>query len=819
MAINVDKSISQAPQGIEELAAQQPAMEIQIENPDSVTLDDGSMEITIIPGKEKDDEFNNNLAEDMDEGELTELSGDLIGEYDADINSRKDWLTTYVDGLELLGLKVEDRTEPWPGACNVFHPLMTEALVKFQAETMMETFPAAGPVKTIIVGKQTPEKEEAAHRVREDMNYQLTDTMPEYRPEHERMLWGLGLAGNAFKKVYFDPSLERQVAMYVPAEDIVVPYGASNLETAERVTHVMRKTPNELKKLQVAGFYRDVDLGEPFLDIDEAEKKIAEKLGFNPSEDDRFKILEIHVNLDLENGDSEDGIALPYVVTIEKGTSTILAIRRNWNPDDKLKAKRQHFVHYGYIPGFGFYCFGLIHLIGAFAKSGTMILRQLVDAGTLSNLPGGMKSRGLRIKGDDTPIAPGEWRDVDVPSGAIRDNILPLPYKEPSQVLNMLMNQIIEEGRAFANAEGLKVSDMSANAPVGTTLAILERTLKVTSAIQARIYYAMKQEFKLLKGIIRDYTPKEYSYDPDVGDRRAKQADYDNVDVIPVSDPNAATMSQKVVQYQAVMQMAQANPQIYDLAELNKQMLEVLGVKNIGKLIPAAEDKKPKDPVTENMALINGTPVKAFLYQDHEAHIKVHMAAMQDPKIAQLIGQNPQAQVIQAAAMAHINEHIAFEYRKQIEDQLGIPLPNPEDEIPKEEEVQISRLASQAAQQLLQKNTAETQQQVAQQQAQDPLIQMQQQELQLKAQEVQIKAQKTMADIELDKARLQLDKAKMDSQERIEGVKIGAKTTFDKEKLQADQQARGVELGMQAVHKQQDMQLSNNKKDQQQPKE
>ena len=819
MADNIDKSLAQAPQGLEELAMGQPDLSIEIENPESVTLDDGSMEITIEPGKEQDDEFNDNLAEDMDEGQLTELSGDLIGDYDADIASRKDWLTTYVDGLELLGLKIEDRTEPWPGACNVYHPLMTEALVKFQAETMMETFPAAGPVKTIIVGKQTPEKEEAAHRVREDMNYQLTDMMPEYRPEHERMLWGLGLSGNAFKKVYYDPSIERQVAMYVPAEDIVVPYGASNLETAERVAHVMRKTPNELKKLQVAGFYRDVDLGEPFLDIDEAEKKIAEKLGFNPSEDDRFKILEMHVNLDLENGDSEDGIALPYVVTIEKGTGTILAIRRNWNPDDKLKAKRQHFVHYGYIPGFGFYCFGLIHLIGAFAKSGTMILRQLVDAGTLSNLPGGMKSRGLRIKGDDTPIAPGEWRDVDVPSGAIRDNILPLPYKEPSQVLNMLMNQIIEEGRAFANAEGLKVSDMSANAPVGTTLAILERTLKVTSAIQARIYYAMKQEFKLLKGIIRDYTPEEYSYDPDIGDRRAKQADYDNVDVIPVSDPNAATMSQKVVQYQAVMQMAQANPQIYDLAELNKQMLEVLGVKNIGKLIPTAEDKKPKDPVTENMALINGTPVKAFIYQDHEAHIKVHMAAMQDPKIAQLIGQNPQAQVIQAAAMAHINEHIAFEYRKQIEDQLGIPLPNPEDEIPKEEEVQISRLASQAAQQLLQKNTAETQQQVAQQQAQDPLIQMQQQELQIKQQEVQIKAQKTMADIEIDKARLQLDKAKMDSQERIEGVKIGAKTTFDKEKLQADQQTRGVELGMQAVHKQQDMQLSNSKKNQQQPEE
>jgi hypothetical protein len=604
----IEKGLSQAPQGIQELVEDQNALAIEIENPDSVTLDDGSMEITITPGKEVDDEFNDNLAEDMDEGQLTELSGDLIGEYDADINSRKDWLTTYVDGLELLGLKVEDRTEPWPGACNVYHPLMTEALVKFQAETMMETFPAAGPVKTQIVGKQTKEKEDAAERVKDDMNYQLTDCMPEYRPEHERMLWGLGLAGNAFKKVYYDPNLERQVSMYVPAEDIVVPYGASSLEMAERVTHVMRKTKNELRKLMVAGFYKDVDLGEPFLDVDEAEKKIAEKMGFNPTEDDRYKILEMHVNLDLENGDSEDGIALPYIVTIEKGTGTILSIRRNWNPDDKKQLKRQHFVHYGYIPGFGFYCFGLIHLIGAFAKSGTMILRQLVDAGTLSNLPGGMKSRGLRIKGDDTPIAPGEWRDVDVPSGAIRDNILPLPYKEPSQVLNQLMNQIIEEGRRFASAADMKVSDMNANSPVGTTLAILERTLKVMSAVQARIHYAMKQEFKLLAGIIRDYTPEEYSYEPEIGDRRAKQSDYDCCEVIPVSDPNAATMSQKVVQYQAVMQMAQANPQIYDQVELNRQMLEVLGVKNIGKLIPNADDKKPKDPVSENMDIINGKP-------------------------------------------------------------------------------------------------------------------------------------------------------------------------------------------------------------------
>jgi hypothetical protein len=830
---DIDKSLAQAPQGLEAMAADQPDLSIEIDNPESVTLDDGSMEITIIPGKDvAGDEFNANLAEDLDEGQLTELSGDLIGEYDADISSRKDWLTTYVDGLELLGLKVEDRTEPWPGACNVYHPLMTEALVKFQAETMMETFPAAGPVKTQIIGKQTPEKEEAAHRVQEDMNYQLTDMMPEYRPEHERMLWGLGLAGNAFKKVYFDPSLQRQVAMYVTAEDIVVPYGASNLETTERVTHVMRKTKNELRKLQVAGFYRDVDLGEPFLDIDEAEKKIAEKLGFNPSEDDRYKILEMHVNLDLENGDSEDGIAVPYVVTIEKGTGTILAIRRNWDPEDKLKAKRQHFVHYGYIPGFGFYCFGLIHLIGAFAKSGTMILRQLVDAGTLSNLPGGLKSRGLRIKGDDTPIAPGEFRDVDVPSGAIRDNILMLPYKEPSQVLNALMNQIIEEGRAFANAEGLKVSDMSANAPVGTTLAILERTLKVTSAIQARIYYAMKQEFKLLKGIIRDYTPPEYNYDPDVGDRRAKQSDYDDVDVIPVSDPNAATMSQKVVQYQAVMQMAQANPQIYDLAELNKQMLEVLGIKNIGKLIPAAEDKKPKDPVTENMALINGTPVKAFIYQDHEAHIKVHMAAMQDPKIAQLIGQNPMAQQIQAAAMAHINEHIAFEYRKQIEQELGVPLPAPDEVLPEDVEVQISRLSADAAQKLLGKDQAEiAQQQIAQQQ-QDPLIQMQQQELAIKQQEVQIKAQKAMADIQLDQEKLMLEKAKLDSQERLEGAKIGMKigsdkqkTEMDIQKFQADQQARGVELGLDVARSELDRQdtkevaIKNKKEQTQQPEE
>jgi hypothetical protein len=838
MADNIDKGLYQAPLGMDkEPNMADAALAIEIENPDSVTLDDGSMEITIEPGNEIDDEFNDNLAENLDEGTLTELAGDLLGDFQTDIESRKDWLNTYVEGLELLGLKVEDRTEPWPGACNVYHPLMTEALVKFQAETMMETFPAAGPVKTVIVGKQTIEKEQAAERVRDDMNYQLTEKMPEYRPEHERMLWGLGLAGNAFKKVYYDPSLGRQVSMYVTAEDIVVPYGASNLETCERITHVMRKTKNELKKLMVAGFYKDVELGEPSHTVDEAEKKIAEKMGFNASEDDRYKILEMHVNLDLENGDDEDGIALPYVVTIEQGTSTVLAIRRNWDPEDDLKAKRQHFVHYGYIPGFGFYCFGLIHLIGAFAKSGTMILRQLVDAGTLSNLPGGLKSRGLRIKGDDTPIAPGEFRDVDVPSGAIRDNILPLPYKEPSQVLNQLMNQIIDEGRAFANADGLKVSDMSANAPVGTTLAILERTLKVMSAVQARIYYAMKQEFKLLKIIIRDYTPDEYNYEPEVGDRRAKQSDYDNCDVIPVSDPNAATMSQKVVQYQAVMQMAQANPQIYDLPELNKQMLEVLGIKNINKLIPSTEDFKPKDPVSENMAIINGKPVKAFIYQDHQAHIQVHQAAMQDPKILQIVGQNPMAQQIQAAAMAHINEHVAFEYRKQIEEQLGVPLPGMDEVLPEDVEAEISKLMAQAAQQLLSKDQAEVQQQQAQQQQQDPLIQMQQQELAIKQQESQAKSQKMMADtqldqqkLELEKAKLELEKAKIDSQERVAGANLGAKIELDKQKMTAEEQrtraqqmAEGMRIGMDAENKKHEQEYDKQKlmheKEQKQPKE
>ena len=806
---NVDKGLYEAPKGMEELAQNESELEIEIVDPDEVNISVDGMEINIDPDRMEDDEFNLNLAEEMEDDLLNELADDLIEEYSGDVSSRKDWLDTYVDGLDLLGLKLEDRSEPWEGACNVYHPLLTETLVKFQAETMTETFPASGPVKTQIIGKETEECKDAAARVQENMNYQLTEKMTEYRPEHERMLWGLGLAGNAFKKVYYDPNLERQVSMYIPAEDIVVPYGASDLESAERVTHVMRKTQNELRKLQVAEFYKDVDLGEPTYDLDDVEKKIAEKMGFSATTDSRWKILEMHVDLDLEGYEDEQdgektGIALPYVVTIEKSTNTVLSIRRNWSQDDKTRQKRQHFVHYGYVPGFGFYHFGLIHLIGAFAKSGTMILRQLVDAGTLSNLPGGFKSRGLRIKGDETPISPAEFRDVDVPSGSIRDNILPLPYKEPSQVLNSLMNQIIDEGRRFASAADLKVSDMSANAPVGTTLAILERTLKVMSAVQARIHHSMRQELKLIKGVIRDFTPEDYAYTPETGSREAKQSDYDKVEVIPVSDPNAATMSQKVVQYQAVMQLAQQNPDIYDMVELNRQMLDVLGVKNADKLIPQKDDMKPMNPVTENMNIMNSKPVKAFIYQDSEAHIKTHMSFIKDPIVGEMIGQSPNATKIYSAMEAHIAEHIAFAYRQKLEEELGAPLPPPEEALPEDVEVELSRLVAKAGEQLLQKNTTEAQQQQQQQQQQDPLIQMQQQELQIKQMEAQAKAKKMTDDSAIDAARLQLDKAKMESQERIAGAKMGADAVSQQKELDAKEFMEGTKLGAEAVMKKQE---------------
>jgi hypothetical protein len=824
---DVDKGLYAAPKGMEQLAEEEQEIEIEIVDPEEVTIKTGDMEITIDPDAMEDEEFSKNLAEELSDKYMTELASDLLEDFSNDVNSRKDWLETYVDGLELLGLKIEERSEPWEGACAVYHPLLSEALVKFQAETMMETFPAAGPVKTSIIGKETPECLEAAARVQENMNYQLMDMMPEYRPEHERMLWGLGLSGNAFKKVYYDPTLERQVSLFVPAEDIVVPYGASNLETAERITHVMRKTKQEVYKLQQMGFYRDIELGDPDYDLDEVEKKIAEQMGFDATNDDRYKILEMNVNLDLEGYEDEDdgektGIALPYIVTIDKGTSEILSVRRNWNQFDEQQKRREHFVHYGYIPGFGFYCFGLIHLIGGFSKSGTMLLRQLVDAGTLSNLPGGFKARGLRIKGDDTPIGPAEWRDVDAPSGTIRDNLMPLPYKEPSQVLAGLMDKIIEEGRRFASAADMKVSDMSANSPVGSTLAILERTLKVMSAVNARIYYSMKKEFGLLKNIIRDYTDPNYRYDPATGTPGAKQDDYNKVNLIPVADPNAATMAQKVVQYQAVMQMAQQNPDIYDLPELNRQMLEVLGVKNINKLIPSKDDIKQLDPVSENMNIINGKPVKAFLDQDHEAHMAVHLAFAEDPKIRELVGQSQKAGMIQAAMEAHVAEHIAFQYRIEIEKQLGVPLPPSDEPLPVDVENEVARLTAPAAEKLLQANNAEAQQQKQQQEAEDPILQMQKAELQIKQEEVKIKGMKTMADIELDKAKLQLEKdkaivgtqkdvmleqARLETQKEIVGAQIGAKAEMEQKQINTKEVLEGAKLGAAAVNKQKDINL------------
>jgi hypothetical protein len=817
MAANMDKGLYEAPLGLDALAADEAPIEIEVVDPEEVRIGIDGMTIEFGKTEPRAEDFDANLAEFMGENDLASLAGELLGQYEQDLASRKDWLDTYIKGLKILGIRYEERTEPWPGACGVFHPLLMESAVKFQSETIMETFPAMGPVKTKIIGKETADKKDAAIRVADDMNYQLTEVMKEYRPEHERLLLSLALSGNAFKKVYYDPSLGRQTAVYIPAEDIVVPYGAANIETAERVTHRMRKTENQVKKLQYAGFYRDVDLGDPIRTMDEVEKQKAEDQGFSASMDDRFQLLEMHVNLDLagypdvDKDNNETGIALPYVVTIEKGTGTVLAIRRNWNEDDRLKEKRQHFVHYGYIPGFGFYYFGLIHLIGGHSKAATSLLRQLIDAGTLSNLPGGLKSRGLRIKGDDTPIAPGEFRDVDVPSGAIRDNILPLPYKEPSQTLAALMDRVVEDGRRFAAVSDLKVSDMSSQAPVGTTLAILERVLKVMSAVQARIYYTMKQEFKLLAGIIRDYTPEEYSYEPEVGNRKAKKADYDDVDVIPVSDPNAATMSQKVVQYQAVLQLSQTAPQLYDLPYLHRQMIEVLGVKNAEKIVPIADDMKPRDPITENMDAIMGKPMKAFMYQDHDAHLQAHLSLIQDPKIMQIVGQSPQGQTVMSAIMAHIMEHTAYKYRREIEKQLGAALPPPpndmeENELPPQVEVELSRLAAEAAGQLLQRDVQEAQAQQAQQQMQDPLVQMQMMDLQIKQLMAQTKAQQAQIDAQLRVAEQQrkekkdlIDAAAKQDEIGIRQAEVAARIELDAARLGVDIEKHKTDVEIQKM--------------------
>jgi len=808
----IEKGIYAAPESIEDVEIEEADMEadlsIEIVDPEMVTLSDGSMEITLIPDVNETDlmAFDANLVDALDEGLLNELSGELIGMVDADVDSRKDWAETYVKGLDILGFKYEERTTPWQGACGVNSTVLAEAAIRFQAETMSETFPAQGPVRVKVLGKETKEKLEAAERVKADMNYELTENMVEYRPEHERMLYSLGLAGSAFKKVYFDPNIGRQAAIYIPAEDVIVPYGASNIESAERVTHVMRKTKNEIMKLQVSGFYAGVELGDPRPFHTDIEEKKAEEGGYDITDDDRYTIYEIHADIIIEGVDDEDGIAKPYIVTIERGTEEILAIRRNWDEEDILTMKRQHFVHYVYVPGFGFYGLGLIHIVGGYAKAGTSIIRQLVDAGTLSNLPGGLKSRGLRIKGDDSPIEPGEFKDVDVPSGSIRENIMPLPYKEPSQTLLALLNQITTEGRRLGAISDMNISDMSANAPVGTTLALLERTLKPMAAVQARVHYAMKLEFKMLKAIMAEEASVEYDYMPNRGEVAARQADYAMVDVIPVSDPNSSTMAQRVVQYQAVLQMAQQAPQIYNLPQLHRQMIEVLGVKNADKLVPTEDDVKPTDPVSENMNALTGTPIKAFIYQDHAAHIATHQSFMQDPMIAQTVGQNPQAQRIMAALQAHIAEHLGFLYRSQMEEKLGAPLPAPNEELTEETEIQLARLVAEGGKQLTQQHKQEAAQKQAQQKQQDPVVQMQQAELQIKQQDVQRKAQKDQMDAQLKQAELQrkmqkdmADAAIDQGQLQLEEQELQLDTEKTVAKMAADRRKDATKLKLDAI--------------------
>ena len=810
MATNIDKALFQQPTGIDAAGDMEEPIEIEIVDPEEVNIDMGDMEISIKKGEPSIDDFDANLAEYLPADEIASMISELDSDIDNDKNSRKEWEKAYVTGLKLLGLQIEERTEPWDGASGVFHPMITEAVVRFQSETITETFPAQGPVRTKIIGKETPEKKDAAMRVQEDMNFQLTEVMQEFRPEHERMLWSLPATGSAFKKVYFDPNFGRQTSMFIPAEDILLPYGTSDIQTCYRVTHVMRKTENEIIKLQQAGFYCDVDIGSPDKAIDEINKAKDKETGFADLNDERFTLRESHVDLVIK-GDplcakDEDGkpsgVAMPYVVTYLRGTNIVLAIRRNWNEDDSLHLKRQHFVHYQYIPGFGAYGFGLFHLIGGFANSATSLMRQLIDAGTLSNLPGGLKSRGLRIKGDDTPIAPGEFRDVDVGSGTIRDNILPLPYKEPSQTLYSLLNTIVEEGRRFAATADMKISDMGANAPVGSTLALLERQLKVMTAVQARVHFALKQELQLLAVIIRDYTDTEYTYEPDgEASPRAKKSDYRHVDILPVSDPNAATMSQRVVQYQAVIQLAQMAPDIYDLPKLHRGMLDVLGIKNADKLVPLDEDQKPVDPVSENMNVLKGKPLKAFQYQDHQAHIQVHMSAMQDPIVMQLVGQNPRAPQIQAAMMAHIAEHVGFGYRQKIEQQLGMPLPPEGEQLPPQIEIALSGMMAQAAQQVLQQSQAQAAQQQAQQQAQDPVVQMQQQELQIKQGELALKEKK-----------LQIDAVAKADELELKEKQMAIDAAYKADKLEADQERDGVRMGVDIARSRQQAAAQNQRK-------
>ena len=789
----IEKSLYELPQGLEKFAPEEPGIELEIE----IEAEEGEEPAVEVEIEVKG--FDANLADEIPEADLQEIADDILDLIQTDLDSRKEWEKTYKEGIDLLGLNIEERTEPWDGACGVYHPILSESVVKFQAETILETFPASGPVKTKIIGKITREKEEAAARVQDDMNYELTEIMVEYRNEHERLLWNLPISGSAFKKVYFDPTLDRQVAMFVPAEDVIVPYGASDLHSTPRITHRMRKTPNQIKKLQVAGFYRDIELDPPQRNVTEIEKKKDQEIGITVIDDDRHMLYEVHIDYELPGYEDPDGIALPYVVTLTE-SGQILSIRRNYLEDDPFKQKRLHFTHYVYIPGFGFYGFGLIHLVGGFAKSATSILRQLVDAGTLSNLPGGFKSKDLRVKGDDTPIAPGEWRDVDVTGMTIKDSIVPLPYKEPSRTLYELLNTIVMEGRKFASVADLKVGDMSNQAPVGTTLAILERTLKVMSAVQARVHAAMKSEFKLIASIVRDYTPESYSYEVENAPKKAKKADYDIVDIIPVSDPNASTMAQRVVQYQAALQLATTAPNIYDLPQLHRQMLEVLGIRNVQKIVPLEEDQKPEDPVSENMAVLMGKPVKAFLYQDHEAHIAVHMNAAKDPVMQKLIGQNPNAAGMQAALQAHIAEHVAYQYRVEMEKMLGVPLPPPDEQLPEEVEVELSRAVAAASEKLLQRNEADVAQQQAQAMQQDPVVQMQQKELAIKEGNLQRQLMKDQREAQLREldimTRNQRERERIASQEKVAGAQIGAQIVEQEKDLSVKERLEGVKLGV-----------------------
>ena len=798
----------------------EPDLEIEIVNPESVSMEtpDGGMVIDFDPSAMDEDgtEHDANLAEYVDERDLRELSSELVAAYQSDRDSRSDWEETYINGLDLLGLKHADRTTPWDGACGVFHPLLTESVVRFQAQAIQEIFPAAGPVKTAVVGEITEEKQQQAGRVKDYLNYLLTERMTEYRSETEKMLFSLSLAGSAFRKVYFDPNMGRPCSMFVPAEDFVVSYGAADLTTCERATHVMKRSKNEVRKLQVSGFYVDVELPAPSPDTGEIERKYNQLTGDSASYDmdSRHTILEIQADLDLPGfEDTKDGepteIGLPYVVSIDKSSRTILAIRRNWYEDDELKIKREHFVHYQYLPGLGFYGFGLIHMIGGLAKSATSLLRQLVDAGTLSNLPGGLKARGLRIKGDDTPIMPGEFRDVDVPGGVIRDNISFLPYKEPSNVLYQMMGDIVEEGRRFASAADVKVADMNAEAPVGTTLAILERSMKVMSAVQARLHASMRRELRILSGIVRDFGPTEYPYELVDGELTLEDFD-DRVDIIPVSDPNAGTLAQRIMQYQAALQLAAQAPDMYDLPLLHRQMLEVLGIRDAQDVIPDEDAIDPTDPVTENMNIINGKPVKAFIYQDHEAHIQSHTSLVQDPKILELISQSPTAEAIQAAMAAHISEHVAFQYRSEIEKELGVPLPPPDQPLPDDVEFRLSQLVAPAAAQLLGKDQKEAEMKKQQEEAEDPILQMQRQELEIKQQQAQAKAQAEMAKINLDMQKAaskdELERAKLDLQERTDRAKLGAKIAaensaeeLEDRKIASKSEIEGTKLGVQIV--------------------